>query len=344
MQHCGKSGESSHMKAALSDQKKCLQNGEEMCGILFARSLPFVVSPQITSPRAELQLKRHCRWLKAEAFPRFNLTPYKPLSDSFALFIWSQCSIPVFSLGASNYLVVCLVDLGFWGTRNLQTTKHCDLDDMTKWVVLSLPILFVPLASAWNPFSSRQQQTIFSPVEPATLPSLMPFPTTWARCPQQSQWKCRYSVLANVWCSCVPDEILNAAHEQTMNVTSLEVIAEVQPGNNDTLVSLFEMQCEEKHKVGCVSRAGRGFVCGCHQYCGDGAEEEAVGDYNDYAESEVFDSEEDVEELRLVTGADFRFRRFRYPKCNKPGYHIKCCSYSGKSHCFCAGTGVRCPR
>jgi hypothetical protein len=113
-------------------------------------------------------------------------------------------------------------------------------------------------------------------------------------------------------------------------------MAEIQAGNNETLISLFEIQCEEKTHVGCVSR-GSSFVCGCHAYVCDGMDQAGGGDDVDEIEVDSVDETKPIlGESRTIKGADFRFQRFRFPRC-RAGYHMKCCSYLGKSHCFCAG-------
>jgi len=213
-------------------------------------------------------------------------------------------------------------------------------------------LLLSASASVYNPFSAFSGQRPLTPyIDSSNQPY---FPPVWIRCDFPRQWRCYYSILLEpVHCQCVlPSNESGRAKGNTgtggrvekENATSLEVMTEIQPGNNETLVSLFEMQCEEKNFVGCVSSGGEGFVCGCHEWGCDSAEEGPEDDYENDAELKIMEHKEsELEESRLTKSRDFRFQQFRFPRCNKPGYHVKCCSYNGKSQCFCAGNGVRCP-
>jgi hypothetical protein len=219
---------------------------------------------------------------------------------------------------------------------------------------LFLTLLVSASAFAYNPFSAFSgQRPLSTHINSSNQPTLLPFPRSWVLCPDPAHWECRYSAFASVWCRCVVDVLASGKAKtkpktggwiENEDATSLEVMAEIQPGNNETMVSLFVMHCEEESHVGCVSWGGGGFVCGCHGW-GCGSTEEAPGnDYENDAELNTMEDEEpELGESRLTKSGNFRFQRFQYPRCNKPGYHIKCCSYQGKSHCFCAGNGVRCP-
>lgn len=210
-------------------------------------------------------------------------------------------------------------------------------------------ILWLASVAAYNPFSAfTNQHPFYHQTDVSNLPTLVPLPGSLVRCGDPAHWECTYSLFGDVWCRCVVDVIENGNWRKKENATSLEVLSEIQPGNNETLVSLFEMQCEEKSAVGCVSWGGGGFVCGCHQYECDSPEDAGDShlDWSDHEEEKIDGGKDKGEpefgDSRLTKGGDFRFQRFRFPRCNKPGYHIKCCSYGGKSQCFCAGNGARC--
>ena len=84
-----------------------------------------------------------------------------------------------------------------------------------------------------------------------------------ARCPFETHWECFYR--KTVYCLCAVD---HGAHNSTGNpgstgniaaqalpqakeITTFDVLAEIQPGNNDTLVTLFAIQCEPLTRYGC---------------------------------------------------------------------------------------------
>jgi len=69
------------------------------------------------------------------------------------------------------------------------------------------------------------------------------------RCGDPAHWECAYTLFGGIWCRCVVDISENGSWRKEENATSVEVLSEIQPGNNETLVSLFEMECEEKSEV-----------------------------------------------------------------------------------------------
>ena len=206
-------------------------------------------------------------------------------------------------------------------------------------ISLKLFAFLVTVASSLALYSPEQQH--LGPENQASnQPTLLPYPQAWAHCVGPSRWKCRLTFFA-VWCSCEIDPILSNGHEET--TTSLEITAQVQPGNNDTLVSLFELQCEEKSAVGCVSTGGGSFTCGCHTLgCnGHGLDLEG-GDDSDTVPIGL--GGHAVQEIGAQAAhGGFQFKKIRFPRCNKPGFHIKCCTVGRKSQCFCAGNEQRCP-
>lgn len=211
-------------------------------------------------------------------------------------------------------------------------------------------IFWLASVAAYNPFSTFANQHPFSrQTDVSNLPTLVPLPGSLVRCGDPAHWECMYTLFGGIWCRCVVDIFENGSWRKEENATSVEVLSEIQPGNNETLVSLFEMQCEEKSAAGCVSSGGRGFVCGCHEYNCEGSEDagDSYLDGSDQEEKWIDGGKDEAEpefgDSRLTKGGYFRFQRFRFPRCNKPGYHIKCCSNGGaKSQCFCAGDESRC--
>jgi hypothetical protein len=213
-------------------------------------------------------------------------------------------------------------------------------------------LLLSALAGAYNPSSIPQHQLALD-----NGPTINQFGQLWAYCPLNGHWKCYYSIIyTHVSCRCIgfitqappdTDKAESGAGDWGARgeATSLEVMAEIQPGNNETLISLFEMQCDENTHGGCVSKGAGGFLCGCHRWGEDeGAEERPLRrDYERNSELKIreYDGPE-LGESRLTEASHFPFQAFHFPHCNKPGYHVKCCSHGGKSQCFCAEDGVGC--
>lgn len=204
--------------------------------------------------------------------------------------------------------------------------------------------------AAYNPFSAFANQHPFSrQTGVPNLPTLVPVPGYLLQCRPPARWECLYVLDRYIWCRCVGEVFENGSWRKEENSRSVEVLSEIQPGNNETLVSLFDVQCEEKNAAGCISSGGEGFVCGCHEYEREGSEDAGDShlDGSDQEEKRIDGERDEAEpgfgDSRLTKGGYFRFQRFRFPRCNKPGYHIKCCSNGGKSQCFCAGNESRCP-
>jgi hypothetical protein len=133
--------------------------------------------------------------------------------------------------------------------------------------------------------------------------TLPPNPCTWSfctlygRCPPTTHWACHFH--GKVWCACFPNRpsqtvllpaspnalLLQVAAE---NTTTLEIFAEIEAGNNDTLVILFEYQCDEgRQHVECSQENDAGFSCGCV----DNAD---LGDAAKDARLKTFETENDA--------------------------------------------------
>ena len=217
-------------------------------------------------------------------------------------------------------------------------------------VSLSVFIFWLASAAAYNPFSAATNQRPFSHhTDVSELPTIIPLPGSMIRCGNLQHMECIYYWKTGVvWCRCVSEMFENKSPGKKESASSIEVFSEIQPGNNETLVSLFEMVCEEKSAVGCASWNGGEYVCGCHQYECDSSEDlgDCFADWNGDQEKKTDEGKDDtvpeLGDLRLTKGGEFRFKRFKFPHC-KPGFHIKCCSYRGKSRCFCAGDEAHCP-
>jgi hypothetical protein len=126
-------------------------------------------------------------------------------------------------------------------------------------VSLLMFIFWLASVAAYSPFSAFTNQHPFShQTDISNLPTLVPLPGSLGRCGDPADWECTYWLFGGVWCRCVVDVIENGSWRKKEKATSLEVLSEIQPGNNETLVSLFEMQCEEKSADGCVSWGGGG--------------------------------------------------------------------------------------
>ena len=190
--------------------------------------------------------------------------------------------------------------------------------------MLACPLLLVTLlalASAWSPFHSEHlKYATQSSISPQYK---TPFSPLYAHCLGGFHWQCNYSPIG-ILCGCLPDASLskNKGFEEQSS-TSLEIFAEVQPGNEDTMVSLYELQCEDEEFVGCVSTGGA-FGCGCHDKTGGGDV--------DFDSDEGFDVLADFG-VRAQVGERtvFSFSKVHTPRCTKPGMHLMCCQI-GRAH------------
>jgi hypothetical protein len=202
------------------------------------------------------------------------------------------------------------------------------------------------------------------------------FSTVYARCPRGYVWFCVHTGFGkhhNVYCGCKrspkpsqKSELSNAEfqsrrHTASQNVTTMEVIAEIQPGNNNTLASMFQIQCEKGQQHIACTEADCGFACGCHDNWD--LDREAYGDMDNHGEEErseggdsVAESREEIPEVQHTEGvsegeegdidaiySDFTFQIYRFPIC-PVGYHFVCCY---EEDCFrvcrCIPIFSRCP-
>jgi hypothetical protein len=229
-----------------------------------------------------------------------------------------------------------------------------------------LILAFVAIASAFFNPNLAHQAPLAQPPEPQYLV----YPTShlyFIRCAIDTHWACLF--LTRVYCGCVANkhpELGDHASAKTKSITSFEVIAELQPGNNHTLVSLYTVECGLNERGGCHF-IGERWVCGCLPDFdlvegGDGFDGSYEGgkehlrelgvavDHDTELRAEKRGREErqaddEAGEGPIVASParDFSFSKVSWPRCNKPGYHIKCCPEGRKSVCFC-GSGTGCPR
>lgn len=203
------------------------------------------------------------------------------------------------------------------------------------------------------------------PPKPYAQPFIAP---RFGRCVQKLHWCC-FFFLGKVRCGCCggPDlgfdtvglsytDIAARALAEIQNVTTLEVYAEMQPGNNETLVRLFELSCDKGRQHAACTQTGYGFACGCH----DNWDPPGVGkdEYRDETgEAEVATREVlehkcregvsegehgNVEGSRQGKDSDFSFQSYRFPLYITEGTPLKChCRAACKLSCGCSGNPLR---
>lgn len=152
---------------------------------------------------------------------------------------------------------------------------------------------------------------------------------------------------------------------EIQSVTTLEVLTEVQPGNNDTLISLFEVQCYKRQHIACT-QTDCGFLCGCYDnwnFSDIGTHEYGGVVFDDYRESndvQKGDAEPDTrevpgrkfnEELSEIDDSDVEFDQQRgysdfsfqtfYPGTCPPDLFWQCCPVGcRRSVCHCTDVGL----
>jgi hypothetical protein len=209
-------------------------------------------------------------------------------------------------------------------------------------LILSFPALFLGFMSASQGLFYSKQHHLAPPVEHSTQPtSDLPW-TMRAYCINGYIWKCFLSIYYrpnDVLCHCVRGPIESKRYKNE-NGTTLDVMAEMQPGNNETLVHLFQVQCEGDSFVGCVSGGAGGFTCGCHEHKCHECEDKSEG-YEDDAEVRSMGVRDGdgpkLEESRVVKSGGFQFQKVNFPRCvAKAGYYLHCNERVGsKNRCFC---------
>lgn len=192
-----------------------------------------------------------------------------------------------------------------------------------------------------------------------------------ARCSPGSHWACRHVGKSGgkVICNCFsnghrfwnlrPGQFATHSLAAAQNVTTLEILAEIEPGNNETLASLFEIQCERGRQHVACSQTGYGFACGCHDNwnTADIASDEhgrmAVVDYYDKAATaeeipeDKYDnggseSENSPDEAEQEGNhSDFSFQSYCFPICRVNWRRI-CCLEGHRFSCYCAAPGNNC--
>jgi hypothetical protein len=147
-------------------------------------------------------------------------------------------------------------------------------------------------------------------------------------------------------------EITARTLAEIQNETSVEVLTEMEPGNNETLISLFELQCNKTQHVACV-QSDCGFACGCYEkwntsdisgyeYAGlvfddfhDGIVETEAVPERTFEEGYSGKSDEDVEFRKQSSAADFSFQILNWVAC-PIGTYQQCCPVGCRTICFCS--------
>ncbi|MCJ1355967.1 MAG: hypothetical protein MMC33_005961 [Icmadophila ericetorum] len=192
------------------------------------------------------------------------------------------------------------------------------------YFTFALPLLITALiesssASSSSPPSFNYHDASQSPL--GSIANLQPkHPQEyWGRCPRDSIWRCwfRYKVV----CGCHESDktSLSSADAtaqffaEAQKTTSLQVLTEIEPGNNNTRVSLFELPCDKKQYVACTQTDG-GFECGCYDHSDIGAHEH--GGLEEKGEMDATSREvpkHKYEEVSEGQDGDFKFQRLRLP-------------------------------
>jgi hypothetical protein len=191
------------------------------------------------------------------------------------------------------------------------------------------------------------------------------FSPRYGRCPFRLQWCC-FLFGGKVHCGCCPDritpnhgsdtvslsytDITARALAEVQNVTTLEVYAEIQPGNNETLARLFELSCDKGRQHVACTQTVCGFACGCYDNwdptdIGKDKYRDEIGNAeaatrkvleHKYRE-EVLESEDsDKESSRQGKHSDFSFQSYRFPLYIVPGTQHKCsCFTTCTESCIC---------
>ena len=110
-------------------------------------------------------------------------------------------------------------------------------------------------------------------------------------------------------------------------VSSLEIKGEIQAGNNETLISLFHLECDKTAYAGCLSEGGAGFFCGCHERkCKDCEVKSAVD--VDGAEvrgnGRVDQEHPELRALEATVETGFSFVGLQFDRCKR----MYCAEYS----------------
>jgi hypothetical protein len=160
-------------------------------------------------------------------------------------------------------------------------------------------------------------------------------------------------------------EVTARTMTEIQKVTTLEVVTEVEPGNNGTLVSLFDVQCNKGQHVAC-KQADCGFACGCYEHWNDTEVETCENGgraFDDSREGEVVqkrDAEPDIGEVtrhkfnkessekndgdaevyQQDGYADFGFRTLYWSRCPPGLYWICCLINCNRTKCYCTDVGV----
>jgi hypothetical protein len=223
-------------------------------------------------------------------------------------------------------------------------------------LILNLLFLTTLSSASLFPFQQPLHKPPVNNLHPALcIKSFLP--TARARCPPGFQFGCSRSGRPGkdspIYCSCLPPRRRRESHAQRLaaaqKVTTMEILSEIIPGNNNTLTSLFEMRCEKgKQHVAC-SQVDCGFACGCHNnwdITDVGTDDLQESETGAALKEELYGSEGDLESGDTTaietTYSDFTFQIWRLLIC-RLGYQWKCCWENCHNFCFCAPFGFQCP-
>lgn len=249
-------------------------------------------------------------------------------------------------------------------------------------LTLSL-LLIAPLSSAsFFSSSSYNHDASQRPLQRTAnqSPHLYSLPSWYyGRCPWPSQWCCNYAshtIFGGSWgvyCGCCglgrrPEasdglsytDVTARNLAEIQNVTTLTVLTEVQPGNNHTLVSLFQVHCDKGRQHVACTQTDNGFACGCYdnwdtscivtkEYggpdIGDDYKDEGLKNGNGEAATREVPKHESSEEVSDSQGSDvevdrqgnnsyFSFQLHYWPLC-MPGWYWRCSLISCIIRCYC---------
>ena len=210
-----------------------------------------------------------------------------------------------------------------------------------------------------------QQPLVGTARLPSELHARPFFSQRYGRCPPVRQWCC-FFVRGKVHCGCCSDrikfdrdadvaglsytDVTSRALADLQNVTTLDVYAEVQPGNNETLTRLFQLSCDKGRQHVACTQTGHGFACGCRDNwnstdivmrenrdeTGDPeAATKGVSEQN--CRKKVSDVEgSDERTSSLGQHSDLGFQSYLFPLSIVPGTQTACnCFKACRASCVC---------
>ncbi|KAI9866189.1 MAG: hypothetical protein M1813_001750 [Trichoglossum hirsutum] len=174
----------------------------------------------------------------------------------------------------------------------------------------------------------------------AEISQTNPFTELLGRCPDSTHWQCR-SLIDAIICYCVKDKAdksIIAPHDA--NVTKLEILAQLVPGNNDTVISLFNLKCSKDEIVSCRRVLPRPYVCGC--FPEPQADDSGEGPCHEDRAPPLELRDRREPQIRQMADSDLQFQLIQWPTCSG-GVQFKCCTTKGVTACYC-GKGKLSPK